>query len=111
MKRRADWERGSGCGLACDQTLRKQVVLCMQTCRSQSPSGTMNLKHVPFLPIIDVLLLQARVYGRGVVALHVDVHGCVLADEGRAVGLPEVHLCRNGRDETNAEAQATSTTC
>lgn len=33
-----DWERDSHCGFACDQTLRKLVLLCMQTCADHTES-------------------------------------------------------------------------
>lgn len=46
----------------------------------ESESDRARVLGHPFLPIIDVFLLQVCVYSRSVVAPHVDVHGCVLAD-------------------------------
>lgn len=84
MRRSADWERGSHSGCASDWAPRKYcMVSCMQTCaellQNRDPDSQRGPVW-PFLPIIDMFLLQACVYGWSVIALHVDVHGCVLTD-------------------------------
>lgn len=43
-------------------------------------------------PVVDALLLEVRVQPLRVVALHMHIHSHVVANEGNAVGLPEVHL-------------------
>lgn len=43
-------------------------------------------------PVVDAPLLEVRVQPLRVVALHMHVHSGIVANEGNAVGLPEVHL-------------------
>lgn len=43
-------------------------------------------------PVVDAFPLELRVQPLRVVALHMHVHRRVVANEGNAVGLPEVHL-------------------
>lgn len=44
------------------------------------------------LPVIDMLLLEVCVQPLRVLALHMHVHSSIVANEGSAIGLPEVHL-------------------
>lgn len=85
MRRRADWERGSCSGLTRDRASRKYCTWSLpgerlQIIRSHYETILNEAGVRPFLPIIDALLLQACVYGQSVIALHVDVHGCVFTD-------------------------------
>lgn len=44
------------------------------------------------LPVVNTLLLELCVQPLRVCALHMHVHSSIVANEGSAVGLPEVHL-------------------
>lgn len=50
-------------------------------------------------PVVDALLLEVCVQPLRVIALHMHVHSRIVANEGNAVGLPEVHLRETDKDD------------